>query len=195
MVELEANKEARESQERHIAELTEAVTSLMGQVKGQCGNTTPERSARATGGAGGRRPSYTMHGLLEAPLILDIVQEKQVMRRDEEDGMTHLTNENKQPAEKEKSDEEIYGEATEDEIRFAWALGKAIEETTKSTAQRPSGVEHAKHQDIWFWLTTCKDFSIATPTSGKTRRTISSRPCPNSKDDKEHPSLQPTGTK
>ena len=35
MAELEANKEARERQESHIAELPQAVTSLMGQVKGK----------------------------------------------------------------------------------------------------------------------------------------------------------------
>jgi len=35
MAELEANKEARERQERHITELTAAVTSWMGQVKGK----------------------------------------------------------------------------------------------------------------------------------------------------------------
>jgi len=35
MAELEANKEARERQESHIAELTAAVTLLMGQVKGK----------------------------------------------------------------------------------------------------------------------------------------------------------------
>jgi len=34
MAELEANKEARERQESHIAELTQVVTSLMGQVQG-----------------------------------------------------------------------------------------------------------------------------------------------------------------
>jgi len=46
MAELEANKEAREIQESHIAELTEVVTSLMGQVKGKHSNPTPEASAR-----------------------------------------------------------------------------------------------------------------------------------------------------
>jgi len=40
MAELEANKEARERQERHIAELTTGVTSLMGQVKGKRSNPT-----------------------------------------------------------------------------------------------------------------------------------------------------------
>jgi len=61
------------------------------------------------------------------------------------------------PAEKEKTNEEKYGEATLDEIRFSSALGKAIGETTKPPAQPPSEYEHAKHQDIRFWLTTCKD--------------------------------------
>jgi len=45
MAELVASKEGRESQESHIAELTTAVTSLMGQVKGKRSNPTPERSA------------------------------------------------------------------------------------------------------------------------------------------------------
>jgi len=62
MAEVEANKEARERQESHIAELTQAVTSLMGQVEGKRSNPTPERSAGATGGGGGGRPPRTMHG-------------------------------------------------------------------------------------------------------------------------------------
>ena len=62
MAELEANKEARERQERHIAELTAAVPSLMGQVKGKRSNPTPERAAEATGGGGGGRPPPMMHG-------------------------------------------------------------------------------------------------------------------------------------
>jgi len=61
MAELEANKEARERQETHIAELTEAVTSLMGQVKGKHLNPTSERSTGPEGGGGGRPPP-TMHG-------------------------------------------------------------------------------------------------------------------------------------
>jgi len=47
MAEFEANREARERQESHIAELTEAVTSLMGQVKDNGSNPTRERSAGA----------------------------------------------------------------------------------------------------------------------------------------------------
>ena len=62
MAELEASKEARERPESQIAELTAAVTSLMGQVKGKRPNPTPERSAGATGAGGGGRPPPAMHG-------------------------------------------------------------------------------------------------------------------------------------
>jgi len=58
----------------------------------------------------------------------------------------------------EKTDEGQYREATEDEIPFSRALGKAIDEKTICPAQSPSGYEHAKQQDIRFWLTTCKHF-------------------------------------
>jgi len=49
---LEANREARERQKSQIAQLTEEVTSLMGQVKGNWSNPTPERSAAGGGGKG-----------------------------------------------------------------------------------------------------------------------------------------------
>jgi len=62
MAELEGNKEARERQESHIAELTQAVTSLMGQVRGKRSNPIPEQSAGAARGGGGGRPPPTMHG-------------------------------------------------------------------------------------------------------------------------------------
>jgi len=157
MAELEASKEARERQASQIAELTAAVTSMMGQVKGKRSNPTRERSAGATGGGGGGRPSPTMDGAAGGtPHPGDSEgggsDDERRGRRDERPQKL-----NKKPAEKEKTDEEKYGEATEDEIRFARALGKAIEETTKRPAQPPSEYEHAKHQDMRFWLTTCKD--------------------------------------
>jgi len=62
MAELEANKEARERQESHIAKLTGAVTSLIGQVKGKCSNPTLRRTAGAIGGGDGGRPPLKMHG-------------------------------------------------------------------------------------------------------------------------------------
>jgi len=43
------------------------------------------------------------------------------------------------------------------------ALGKAIGETTKGPTQVPSEYEHAKHQDIPFWLTTGKDIFDGNP--------------------------------
>jgi len=56
MAELGAKKEARERQESHIAEVSAAGTSLMGQVKGKRSNRTPEQSAGAAGGGPGGRP-------------------------------------------------------------------------------------------------------------------------------------------
>jgi len=184
MAELGANKEARPRQESHIAELTSAVTSLMGQVKGQRSNPTPEQSAGATGEGGGGRLPPTMHGAAGGtPDPRDSEgggnDDERRGRRDERPDKRH-----KKPAEKEKTDEEKYGEATEDEIGFSRALGNAIGETTKRPAQPPSEYEHAKHQDVPFGLTTCKDFSIETHTSGRTRRIVFNTPCPNLKDHK-----------
>ena len=163
MAELEANKEARERQESHIAEVTAAVTSLMGQVKGKLSNPTPEQSAGAARGGGGGRPHSTMPGAAggtpdpgdsEGGGSDDERRERREGRPDRR---------NKKPADKEKTDEEQCGEATEEEIKFSRALGKAIGETTKRPAQPPSQYEHAKLQDIWFSLTTCKDFLDRNP--------------------------------
>jgi len=163
MAELEANKEARERQESHIAELTTAVTSLMSQVKGKRSKPTPEQSAGATGGGGGGRPTPTMHGAAggtpdpedgEGGGSDDARRGRREERPDKR---------NKKPAEKEKTDKEKYGEATGDEILFSRALGKAIGTTTKHPAEPLSDYQHAKHQDIQFWLTTCKDFFYRNP--------------------------------
>jgi len=184
MAKLEANKEARERQESHIAELTAAVISLMSQVQAKRSNPTPERSARATGRGGRGRPPPTMYGAAGGtPDPGDSEgggsDDKRRGRRDERPDKP-----DKKPPEKEKTDEEKYGEATEEEIRFSRALGKARGETTKRPAQPPSEYEHAKHQDIQFWLTTCKDFLIATHTNGWMRRAVSNTPCGNQKDHK-----------
>jgi len=163
MAELEAQKDARERQESHIAELTAAITSLMGQVKGKRSNPTPEQSAGAAGGGGGGQPPPTMHGAgggtpdpgdSEGGGSHDETRERREERPDIQ---------NKKPTDKEKTDEEKYGEATEHEIRSSRALGKTIGETTKRPAQSPSEYEHAKHQDIRFWLTTCKDYFDRNP--------------------------------
>jgi len=145
MGELEASKEARERQESHIVELTAAVTSWMGQVKGKCSNPPPERSAGATGGGGGGRPPPTMHGTAGGTPDRGesegggIDDERRGRRNERPDKR------NKRPAEKEKTDDEKYGEASVDEIRFSRALGKAVGETTKGPAQPPSEYEYAKH--------------------------------------------------
>jgi len=114
MAELEANKEARERQESPIAELTTAVTSLMSQVKGKRSNPTPEQSAGATGGEGGRRTPPTMHGAAGGtPDPGDSERggsdDERRGRRDEKPDKL-----NKKHAEKDKTNVEKYGEATED---------------------------------------------------------------------------------
>jgi len=163
MAELEENREARERQESHIAELTTAVISLISQVKGKRSNSTPGQSAGAAGGGGGGRPPPIMHGA--AGGTPDPGDSEGGGSDDERRGRRYESPDkrSKKPAENEKTDEEKYGETTEDEIRFSRALGKAIGETTKRPAQPPSEYEPAKHQDILFWLTTCKDFFDRNP--------------------------------
>ena len=48
-------------------------------------------------------------------------------------------------------------------MRFSRALGKAIGDTTKRPAQPPPEYEHARHQDVRFWLTYRKDFFDPNP--------------------------------
>jgi len=132
MAQLEANKKATESRESQIAELTKAVTSLIGQVKGKHSNPTPERSAGATCGGGGKRPPPTMDGAAGGtPDPRDCEGEGS---DDERRGRwdERPDKRNKKPVEKDKTDEESFGEAREDEIRFSRALGKAIGENQKN---------------------------------------------------------------
>jgi len=82
---------------------------------------------------------------------------------EEERGRRDPRNKNKEAAEKEKTDQEKYGEATLDEIRSSRALEEDIGETTKRPAQPPSESEHAKNQDVKFWLTRCKDLCRSQP--------------------------------
>jgi len=125
MAELEANREARERQESHIAEFPEAVTSVMGEVKGKRSNPTPERSAGAGGGGAGRPPPM-MHGAAGGtPDHGDSEGEgRDDARRGSRDKRPDKRN--NKPREKDKTDMEKYREATQDEIRFSRALGKAI---------------------------------------------------------------------
>jgi len=178
MVEVEANNEARERQETPLALLTEVVTSLMGQVKGKRSNPTLGRSTGSGGGGGGLPPPTIHRAVGGTPDPGDSEgggsdDERRVMRDERPDKR------NKKPAKKETIDQEKYGWATEDEIRFSRALGKAIGEIPKPPAQPPSEYEHAKDQEIQFWLSTRRMFLIKTHTSGRTRRTIFNRLCPN----------------
>ena len=51
-----------------------------------------------------------------------------------------------------------------DELRFSRILGRAIGDTSKCPAQPPHEYEHAKHQDLRFWRTACKDFFDRNPS-------------------------------
>ena len=163
LAELEENKEAREREESHIAELTEADTSLMNQVKGLRSNQTTERSVRATGGGGGGPPPPIMHRA--AGGTPDPGASEGEGGNDDRQGRRDKRPEKKEQeaCRKRKTDEEKYREATADEIQFSRDLGITIGETTKHPAQPLSEYEHAKHQDIRFLLPSWKDFFDRTP--------------------------------
>jgi len=135
----------------------------MGQVIGKRSNPTLERSAGAAGGGGGRRPPPTMQEA--AGGTPDLGDSEGGGSDDERRGRPREipARQNRNFADKQKIDEEKYGKATEDEIRFSRASGKAIGETTKHPTQPPSEYEHAKRQDIQFWRTTWKDFFDRNP--------------------------------
>jgi len=128
----------------------------MGQVKRKCSNPTPAGSAGGTGGGDRGRPPPTMHGAAGGTTDPGDSEgegsdDERRGRRDERpDKRT------KKPAAKEKTDEAKPGEAMEDEIPVSRALGQAIGEITKRATQPLSEYEHAKHQGVRFWLTTCK---------------------------------------
>jgi len=137
MAELEANKEARERQERQIADLTAAVTTLMGQLKGKRSNPTPERGSAATGGGGGGRPPSTRHGAAGGtPDPGDSVgrgsDDERRGRRDERPDKR-----NKKPAEKETTDDEKYGQATADEIIIFQSLRKGHRRNNERLSSTP----------------------------------------------------------
>ena len=54
--------------------------------------------------------------------------------------------------------------ADPDELRFPSIPGRAIGDTSKCPAQPPPEYEHAKHQDVRFWLTACKNFFDRNPS-------------------------------
>ena len=113
----------------------------------------------AGGGNGGNRPPPPRQAAPGAP-----------GRGDSDDGDDDKEGPSKgrrdeRPARKGKGPEENEEEeeATRDELRFSRALGKTLGDTTKWLAQPPPEYEHAKHQDVRFWLTACKDFFDRNP--------------------------------
>jgi len=160
--ELKAYKEARERQESDIDRLPEAVTALMGQVKCRRSHPTPERSGRAGGGGGGGPPPIMHRAAGGTPDPGDSEGEGSDDERQGRQG-ERPAKENRKPVGKEETDEEKYGDATENQIQFSRALGKSIGKTTKCPGQPPSEDEHAKHQDIQFWLTTSMDLLYRNP--------------------------------
>ena len=160
--ELRACKEERRQQEGRIAELSELVISLNAQVKGKGkrSDPTPEPSPLAAGGGnGGNRPPPPQQAATGAPGGGDSDDDD-----DDEEG-PDKGRRDERPARKGKGPEEKEEEeeATWDDLRFSRALGKAIGDTTKQPAQPPPEYEHAKHQDVRFWLTACKDFFDRNP--------------------------------
>ena len=143
--------------------------------KGKQSDPTPERSmAAGREGGGGNRPPPPQQAAPGAPGGGDSDDDD----NDEEGPKKGRRDE--RPARKGKGTEENEEEeeATCDEIRFSRALGKAIGDTTKRPAQPPPEYEYAKHQDVRFWLTACKDFFDLTHPNGRTRRTELNTPYP-----------------
>ena len=54
--------------------------------------------------------------------------------------------------------------ADPDKLRFSRILGRAIGDTSKRPAQPPPKYEQAKHQDVRFWLTACKESFDSNPS-------------------------------
>ena len=153
--ELRASKEEQRQQEGRIAELSELIVSLNAQVKGKGkqSDLTPEQSATAAGGGnGGNRPPPPQQAAPGAPRGGDSNDDDEGPEKGRWD--ERPARKGRGPEENEEEEEE----ATGDELRFSRALGKAIGETTKRSAQPPPQYEHAKHQNVRFWLTACKDF-------------------------------------
>ena len=160
--ELRASKEERREQEGRIVELSELIISLNAQVKGKGkkSDPTPEPSATAAGARnGGNRPPPPQQAAPGAPGGGDSDD------NDDDEKGPEKGRRDERPTRKEKGPEENEeeDEATWDELRFSRALGKAIGDTTKQPGQPPPEYEHAKHQDVRFWLTACKDFFDRNP--------------------------------
>ena len=156
--ELVNQREAREESDRQLAEMKTMLESLLSQVKGKGkqSDPTPERSMAAGGGDGGNQPPPPRQGAPGAPGGGDSDDEAEGSRKGTQD--ERPAGKDKGPEENEDEEEE----ATWEKLRFSRALGKAIGDTTKRPAQPPE-YEHAKHQAVRFWHTTCKDVFDRNP--------------------------------
>ena len=165
-MELLNQREAREESDRQLTEMKGMLESLLRQSKGKGkqSDPTPERSIAAEGGdGGGNRPPPPQHGAPGAPGGGDSDDDGEGPgkgRRDE-----RPTRRSRKPRrEEDEEDDEDEGMADPDELRFSRILGRAIGDTSKRPAQPPPEYQHAKHQDVRFWLTACKDCFDRNPS-------------------------------
>ena len=165
-MELLNQREAREESDRQLTEMKGMLESLLRQAKGKGkqSDPTPERSIAAGGGdGGGNRPPPPQQGARGAPGGGDSEDDgggPGKGRRDERPARRSR----KPRREEDEEDDDDEGMADLDELRFSRILGRAIGDTSKRPAQLPPEYEHAKHQDVRFWLTACKDFFDRNPS-------------------------------
>ena len=164
--ELVNQREARQESDWQLMEMKGMLESLLRQVKGKGkqSDPPPERSIATAegGGQGGDRPPPAQQGAPEAPGGGDSDDNGEGPRKGRRDWRP--ARQNKKPGEEDEEDDDDEGMADPNELRFSRILGRAIGDTTKRPAQPPPDYEHAKHQDVSFWLTACKDFFDRYPS-------------------------------
>ena len=164
--ELVNQREARVESDRQLTEMKGMRESLLMQVKGKGkqSDPTPERSiAGGGGGGGGNRPPPTQQGAPGAPGRGDSDDDGEGPGKGRRDERRARRSRKPRREEYEKDDDDE-GMADPDELRFSRILARAIGDTSKRQAQPPPEYEHAKHQDVRFWLTACKDFFDSNPS-------------------------------
>ena len=164
--ELVNQREAREESDRQLTEMKGMLKSLLSQVKGKGkqSDPTPERIIAAGGGDGGvNRPPPPQQGAPGAPGGGDSDDDGEGPRKGRQDERPARRS-RKPRREEDEEDDDDEGMADPDELRFSRILGRAIGDTSKCRAQPPPKYEHAKHQDVRFWLTACKDFFDRNPS-------------------------------
>ena len=166
--ELVNQREAREESDRQLTEMKGMLKSLLSQVKGKGkqSDPTPERSIAAGGGdGGGNGPPPPQQGVPGAPGGGDSDDDREGPRKGRRDERPARRSEETRREEDEEDDDDE-GMADPDELRVSRILGRAIGDTSKrpSPTQPPHEYKHAKHQDVRFWLTACKDVFDRNPS-------------------------------